>query len=102
MGKNKKLRLKTDYEDLEHKKWQEKNCRRTNYSKKRKNTDYISYKSSAQEAGVYSTKSNQRKNMELHNVFNATRNVDEHSRSKSKGYTAHHPLMKFVTYKKNV
>ena len=102
-GKNKKLRLSTDYDEFEMKKSLDKNARRTNYSKKRKDTEYFSYKRTGQDMAVNSTKSNQKRNVELRNLFNGTRNIEEssHSRSKSKGYTAHHPLLKYVTNKKN-
>ena len=102
-GKNKKLRLSTDYDEIEIKKSLEKNARKTNYSKKRKDTEYFTYKRSGHDMAVNSTKSNHKRNIELRNLFNGTKNVDEysHSRSKSKGYTAHHPLMKYVTSKKN-
>ena len=74
-GKNKKFRLSTDYEDLEVKKSFDKNARKTNYSKKRKDTEYFTYKRTGQDMAVNSTKSNQKRNIELRNLFNGTRNV---------------------------
>ena len=81
----------------------DKYARKTDYSKKRKDTEYFSYKRTGPDMTVNSTKSNQRRNIELRNLFNGTRNIEDnaHSRSKSKGHTAHHPLLKYVTNKKN-
>ena len=51
------------------------------------------------DTAIHSTKSNQNKNTELRALFNASKHLDSNNRSKPKGHTAHHPLLKFVANK---
>lgn len=67
-------------------------------SKKYKGMEYImSHKQSVHDGGgIYSTKNNTRKNMELKLLFNRTKQGAE-QKAKNKCYTAHHPLLKYVS-----
>jgi hypothetical protein len=88
----------TDYDEYDSKHSQEKNGKKIYHSKKYKGIDYIMHhKQSAHDGGgVYSTKNNPRKNMELKLLFNRTKQGAE-QKAKNKGYTAHHPLFKYVS-----
>ena len=96
IDKNKKLRLLTDYEDSEPKYSQEKNLRKIYNPKKSKGHEYYSSKCPANE--IHSTKSNAKKNNELRLLFNRTKQNQE-QKAKNKGFTSHHPLLKYVSQK---
>ena len=93
--KNKKLRIMTEYDDTEGKYSQEKNNRKGYNSKKSKMHDYKMIGVN----DIHSTKSNPKKNMDLRLLFNKSeQNQDQ--KVKNKGYTTHHPLLKYVTKQK--
>lgn len=49
---------------------------------------------------MHSTKSNPHRNLELRLIFNKSKQTEEDfGRQKNKGYTAQHPLLKYVSHK---